>query len=296
MTDDEHAHPRDSKPRSIAHGKRHFETPHGRVVYFDEGQGDAIVFVHGLVGNRTHFEHVAPAFSRSHRVIGVDMPGCGASCKPKSRHTIESYARLVLELLDSLGIARATLVGHSAGGQVCATAALIAPSRVTRLVLINSAGLRRYAFGARFMARFFVQPWLLRLLLAPMAFRILDRVFHTKNEYVRKFIADSTSPSGAHKRQAILDMCKVFHDLAPDLMQPSVANNAHRIAVPALIIWGDRDRLVPLGAVKRAAAKFPLGRLEVIEGCGHMPIIETPEVTVALMKDFLAVKGERGAA
>lgn len=269
---------------------RHAETDLGRIAYFDEGSGDALVFVHGLVGTRQHFLHVAPAFAATRRVIGLDLPGCGHSVKPRARVSIRMYADTVLSVLRGLSVERATLVGHSAGGQVVATAALIAPERVERLVLINSAGLRRYPFVVRMTGRALMRPWLVSRVLGPSAGWILRQVFHQKkNKYVEQFVEESTDArrDPALRRAALVDMGKVFHDLAPDLLTPTVRLNAGRLAMPTLIVWGDRDRLVPLEAVGGIARSFPRARLEVIRDCGHMPMIEEPRATIDLMRAFL---------
>jgi pimeloyl-ACP methyl ester carboxylesterase len=84
-------------------------------------------------------------------------------------------------------------------------------------------------------------------------------------------------------------MCRTFHHLLPDLMVAGVVKNAKRLDVPVLVVWGDRDRLVPMPAVERAVAKIRAGKLEVIENCGHMPHIETPAEIIRLLSRFLGV-------
>ncbi len=276
-------------PKLPRFATRRAETRLGPVAFFDEGRGHPLVFVHGLVGTRGHFTHVVPAFLDTHRVIGVDMPGCGESHKPKARLSIRAYAETLLELLSGLGIEKATLVGHSAGGQVVATAALLAPERALRLTLINSAGMRSYPFVSRMAGRALMRPWLVSRLLGVSSKWILDQVFHQKkNQFVDQFVEESTSGRrDPHaRRQTLREMGKVFHDLAPDLLTPTVKEGASKLAMPTLIVWGDRDRLVPLAAVRHIAARFPRARLEVIRDCGHMPMIEEPERTIELMKKF----------
>lgn len=278
----------DLRSKTFPYATRYVDTPQGPVAFFDEGTGPAMIFVHGLGGDFTHFEFVAPAFASQYRVIGIDMPGCGLSCKPSARQSIRGYATTVLRVMDHLGLRCATLVGHSAGGQVVADAAVLAPSRVERLVLINAAGLRDYWVPLRLLARAILRPALLERVLEPAARPILSQVFHGRNVYTEKFIADSLN----RPQQPLLgELAKVFHDLAPDLLSPSVVSNASRLTMPTLVIWGSKDRLVPLATVRRATAALPNARLEVIHHCGHMPIIEQPETTVALMRAFLA--GER---
>jgi pimeloyl-ACP methyl ester carboxylesterase len=277
-------------PKGPSFTTRYAETRLGRVAYFDEGQGDPVVFVHGLVGTRRHFAHIAPSFAETHRVIGVDMPGCGDSHKPAARLSISAYSDTLLELLNQLGIERATLAGHSAGGLVVATAALAAPERVERLALINSAGLRNYPLPSRLIGRAIMRPRLVSLLLGLSSNWILDQIFHQKkNRFVDQFVDESRhrGRDPAVRRQILREMGKVFHDLAPDLLTATVMDNAPTLAMPTLIVWGDRDRLVPLAAVRGIAARFPNARLEVIRDCGHMPMIEEPLRTIEVMRDFI---------
>jgi pimeloyl-ACP methyl ester carboxylesterase len=277
-------------PKPPSFETRYAETRLGRVAYFDEGEGEPVVFVHGLVGTRTHFAHVAPAFAETHRVIGVDMPGCGHSHKPTSRLSIRAYADTLFELLSGLGIERSTLVGHSAGGLVVATAAMQQPHRVDRLALINSAGMRAYPLPSRLVGRAIMRPWLVSFMLGVSASWILERIFHQKkNRFVDQFVEEATRTGRDPevRRQTLREMGKVFHDLAPDLLTATVLQGAAELHMPTLIIWGDRDRLVPLATVEGVAARFRNARLEVIRDCGHMPMIEEPIRTIEVMRDFL---------
>jgi pimeloyl-ACP methyl ester carboxylesterase len=275
-------------PREFPFATRHVDTPSGRLAFFDEGSGPPLLFVHGLGGDFTHFEHVAAALADRHRVIGVDMPGCGDSEKPRHRLSMAAYGRAILDVMDTLALDRATLLGHSAGGLAVSSAAPLAPARVERLVLINTAGLRRFPAALRLAARVFVRRPLIDIMLALTAHRILEHVFASENEFTRKFVEDQIHR--AHPGR-LPHVSKVMQDLLPDVMRSTVWKNAHLLAAPALIIWGDRDRLMPLAAVRRSAARLPAGRLEVLSGCGHMPIIEQPGAVVELVRSFL--RGDR---
>jgi 4,5:9,10-diseco-3-hydroxy-5,9,17-trioxoandrosta-1(10),2-diene-4-oate hydrolase len=272
------------RSRTFPYRGRQALLPSGRVAFFDVGEAnDVMILVHGLGGDYSHFEHIAPAFARTHRVIGIDMPGCGASAPLRHRHTMERYADVVQELMLFLRIPRATLIGHSAGGQVAATLAARDPSLVNRLVLFNTAGLRGYATATRHLARALFRPTFLNVVLPPASTHILANVFHTRNDYTQKFVVDATQRP---KHPLLRNMARVFHDLMPDLLQPSVLQHAPGLEMPVLLLWGGRDRLVPLSSVEHVARLFPRARLEVLHDCGHMPIIEHPEWTTARIREF----------
>jgi pimeloyl-ACP methyl ester carboxylesterase len=256
----------------------------GPVAYFDEGQGEPLLFIHGLVGDFTHFEHVAPTFAKSHRVAGLDLPGCGISCKPLSRHTVEGYARTVLDWMSALGMEKATLVGHSAGGMVSAMTAVLAPHRVERVVLLSPAGLRRYSRPIRFLARTVIRPRLLNATLERLAMPMLNQVFATRNEYTEKFIADALNRP---THPTLTEMAKVFHDLMPDLVSPAVLDRAREIRAPMLVVWGERDKLICRNAVDEVASVLPSTTFKKVTQCGHMPMIERPAEVIDSLRDFL---------
>ena len=272
----------------------HFPYPERTFMYgdtpimsFDAGDGPAIVFVHGLGANLTHFEHVAPPLvAAGYRVCGLDLPGFGLSGKPRRDYSIRWLSGAVFALMDHLGIATATLAGHSLGGLVVADAALHDKSRVERLVLISSAGLFQMPLPFQWVARTIMRPGLVAAALERNARRLLEkRVFEERNEKVERFIEQSVTrpdPRFVH------DLARVMWSLRKELTSYHLFDEVHRLTMPTLVIYGGSDRLLPTKSVPRWATKLPVGELEVIERCGHMPIIEKPEQVVMRMSAFLA--------
>src|SRR3954451_11149802 len=105
------------------------------------GEGDPIVFIHGLAGSWQNWLEQLPVFARSHRAIAFDLPGFGQSPMPRGKIAIAGYGRLVEALLTALEVPRAVLVGNSMGGFIAAEVAIQFPARVQRLVLVSAAGL-----------------------------------------------------------------------------------------------------------------------------------------------------------
>lgn len=270
------------RSESFPYAVRHARTHAGQIAFFDEGQGPPVVLVHGLGGDCTHFEHLAPLLADRFRLVGLDLPGSGLSPRPRGR-LLHEQARAVLALLDHLRIERAALVGHSAGGLVCTRAAVAEPGRVERLVLMSSAGFRGYPTWMRWLARASLRPPLLRTILPFGAVPLLDLVFHGRNEFTRKFVRDSVDQHRDH----LPNMAETFHRLLPDLMVAGVVAAAERLLAPVMVIWGESDRLVPPRGVRRVLAAQPSWRLEMLAECGHMPHIERPHETAAALLDFL---------
>jgi pimeloyl-ACP methyl ester carboxylesterase len=270
---------------SFPYAVRHAQTSAGQVAFFDHGSGPAVLLVHGLGGDCTHFEHVAPLLHDHCRLIGIDLPGCGLSPRPRGR-LLHEQSRAVHGLLDHLGVERASLVGHSAGGLVCTRAALEDPARVERLVLMSSAGFRGYPLLMRWLARAMLRPPVLRALLPFSAVPLLDLVFHGRNEYTRKFVRDSVDQPD----DRLPKMADTFHRLLPDLMVAGVVRSAGLVRAPVMVLWGERDRLVPPRGVRRVLAGQPEWRLEMLADCGHMPHVERPDETAAALSSFLLAK------
>jgi pimeloyl-ACP methyl ester carboxylesterase len=269
------------------------------MAYFDHGEGPAVIFVHGLVGDFTHFEHVATRLvDRGFRVLGVDLPGCGDSHKRRESHSIAGYARDVLTLMDHLGLERASLVGHSAGGAVVAEVAYRSPARVDRLGLLSSAGLRRYPRPTELLARTMIRPWLREKTLERLALPLLDLVFVEENQYTKKFVADALDRP---IQPASGEMARVMADLVPELVRATVLDRCHLLDMPVLVVWGDDDKLVPPESVEVLRRRVADARFLELSSCGHMPMIERPDVVGAELARFLGAgaqsdkPGERAA-
>jgi pimeloyl-ACP methyl ester carboxylesterase len=258
-------------------------------VYFDSGPAKkrpTLLFVHGLGGNLTHFEYLAaPLQADGYRVCGLDLPGFGLSGKPHREYTIPYLSGAILKLMDHLGIERATLIGHSLGGLVVADAALRAPQRVERLVLLSSAGLFKMPLPLRLAARTFMRKGLLATALERNARRLLDLVFSESNHRTERFIEQSTTRPD---NRFVLDLARVMSSARKDLTSYHLLHEVDRLKMPTLVIWGGRDRLLPFKEVPAWASRLPDGELEVIEKCGHMSMIEDPERVLRRIRAFFA--------
>jgi pimeloyl-ACP methyl ester carboxylesterase len=265
------------------------ETP---VVYFDSGPGKKrspkppIVFVHGLGGNLTHFEYLAQPFEKEgHRVCGLDLPGFGVSGKPQREYTVAYLAGAVVALLDHLKIPSAILCGHSLGGLIAAEAGLRASNRVERLVLISTAGLFKMPLPIRLAARTIMRRGLVAFALERNARRLLDLVFAQSNPRTERFIEQSlTRPDD----RFVADLARTMWSARRDLTGYHLLDRVEHITMPVLVIWGGKDRLLPFKEVPGWTERLPDGELEVIEGCGHMSLIEEPDRVLARMRAFFA--------
>lgn len=255
-------------------------------VFADGGAGETIVFIHGLAGNVTHWVNVAPHFLDTHRVIAIDLPGHGESGVPDT-WSIDNYVSHVIALLDCLGIDKVTLVGHSMGGMVSAAMTIQYPQRVHRTVLVNPAGMQPMPTPIRIAGHLLLRETLLRPVLPRIwKFGILDNVFFTKNAYTDAFIR--TAEQTYDPKRDIQGIARVMDGLKRDLLDTNFAALLPKVTKPIFLIWGDRDRLVPAGFLRKAARRLPNVVVEEVARCGHMPIIECPDRVVAFVKRALS--------
>lgn len=264
-----------------------FELNGRRTAFADSGtDGPAVIFIHGLAGNVTHWVNVVPEFVRTHRVIAVDLFGQGESTKPTDHLSTEMYVRQVRQLMDILGIETATIVGHSMGGMVAAAFALGCAHRTEQAVLVNPAGMQPMPGPIRLAGHAVLRQGLLNRLLPRVWKTILANVFYTDNEYTRAFykMVDTTYDPA----RDVADVSRVMDLMRRDLLDRNYADLLPQITLPVFLIWGDKDRLVPARALHRASRELPNVWVDEIENCGHMPIIERPERVIAFLRRALS--------
>ncbi|MCB0939496.1 MAG: alpha/beta fold hydrolase [Mycobacterium sp.] len=269
---------------------------HGnRLAYQDEGQGDAILLLHGMAGSSQTWRSVIKPLSRKYRVIAPDLLGHGMSAKPRSDYSLGAFAVLLRDLLDELGVARATIVGHSLGGGVAMQFVYQHPDYCERLVLIGSGGLGPDV------------GWTLRLLSAPGAELIMPVIAPqpvlSAGEKVRSWFAKMgiESPRGAEiwnayssfsdaeTRQAFLRTLRSVVDYRGQAVSALNRLNV-RADMPIMAIWGEQDAIIPVQHAYAALEARPDARLEVMPGVGHFPQVERPTEVVDLIDDFITSK------
>jgi len=218
--------------------------------YVDRGEGPVIVLLHGIGMSVHSWRFNIGPLSRSFRVIAVDLPGFGGSGKPERfLYDLTGFARWVCALLDALGVSRAAFVGNSMGGGVAYTIATSEPERVASLVFVDSVGYQPRS------ERFFV-------------FRILQR------RWIGELALAALNPIGVQLILRTTDF-----NSAPGPVP---------CARPTLILWGDRDRIVPLAHAGRFARDLPDAKLHVFGNCGHFPQVERAEAFNQQVEAFVA--------
>jgi pimeloyl-ACP methyl ester carboxylesterase/putative sterol carrier protein len=263
-----------------------------RVSTYVVGEGPTVVILHGLGASKISvLPMLPPLVHAGYRLVVPDLPGHGESDKPRGDYSPRFYARVLRQLLDALGVDRTAVVGNSLGGRVALEMAVRSPDRVTGLALLDPAvpGFRvRYVLG-------FTR--VIPTEVGAIPFPLREKWMKTA---VRRLMADPSRLPAEGFDAAAGEFIRVyrnpaarmafFDSLRHILIEPPRPFWAWmgRIHVPALVIWGEEDRLVPVRLAYKLAEALPLAELVVLPRVGHVPQFEAPEETSGTILRFLA--------
>ena len=244
----------------------------------------AVILLHGFGSSLHTWEDWAHGLEADHRVVRFDLPGFGLTgADPSGDYSDARSLAVLLGLMDRLGIARAALVGSSMGGRIAWEFAAGHPDRVTRLVLVSPDGFASpgLAYGVAPKAGLTMRllPYVLPdfLLRASLAPAYADRATMT-GALVTRYRDMMLAPG---VRRAILAR------MGQTVLQPPEPM-LRRIACPTLLVWGDRDAMIPIGNARDYLAALPHARLVTLPGVGHLPQEEQPAGSLAVVREFLA--------
>lgn len=276
-----------------------------KVHYVDYGgpqASDPMVLVHGLGGSHVNWNAVAPSLAKKHRVFALDLPGFGRSSPRVSDTPLESNADLVARFIDVVAKGPAILVGNSMGGLLSMMVGARNPERVRSLVLVDAAlpparGVKLDREVAMVFAMYMVPrlgEWVMKSRAAKMSAEQLVRetmkVCCAEPEKLSAEII-SAHVAIAEERRAMAWAHDAFLHSARAIVKSVLApwklqRTADRVKAPVLVLHGDRDRLVPVGAA-RAASERRKWKLVVFENVGHVPQLEIPERFVDTLEHWL---------
>ncbi len=267
---------------------------HGeRVAYLDEGGGEAILLVHGIAGSSQTWRSVIGPLSRKYRVVAPDLLGHGNSTKPRSDYSLGAMSVLVRDILDGLGITRATIVGHSLGGGVAMQFVYQHPEYVQRVVLIASGGLGPDVGLTLRLASLPGAELVLPVIAPRQLVSAGDRVW----SWLRKAGIDAprgeeiwrhySSLSDGPTRRAFLRTLRSVVDHRGQAVSALSRLNS-RTDFPVMAIWGERDSIITIDHAYAARDIRPDVRLEVLSDVGHFPQAERPAHVAELIDDFIS--------
>lgn len=260
----------------------------------EDGIGPPVLYLHGVYDVHTLRAKPFPfheQLAKHCRLLMPAHPGCGESTGVSDITNIEDLAFHYLDMLDALKIEAATIVGFCMGGWVAAEMAVRNPERVGRLVLIGAGGLQvKGALNADLFMYSQNRDGGVMLELRELLFG--DAEGKLANEIV---------PNG---RVSVADEVRRYKGLTiagrvgwepPYFLDMKLQSRLHRITAPTLLLWGDKDRLIPLSNGKAYASGIPKTSLQAIKGAGHSVHIEKPDECLKHIKPFLEAGKLAGA-
>ncbi len=268
---------------------------HGRrVIYRVAGSGPPVVLIHGMLNSSSHWQSVAQSLAGEYTVLAPDLIGHGDSAAPRGDYSLGAHAASIRDLLAAIGIERASIVGHSLGGGVAMQFFYQFPQRVERLVLISSGGLGREVSPVLRTAALPGMSALLSLTIHP---RLLGAL-RTSGTRLRErgigagvylqAIARALRPlENGDARQAFLHTLRSVIDMHGQRVSATDRLGLLE-SIPTLIVWGERDRTIPIEHGRLAHQAIPHSVFRTIPGAAHFPHLEDPDALSALMLAFLA--------
>ena len=226
----------------------------------EEGSGQPVVLIHGLGGSSDWWRHNVDTLAREFRVIALDLVGFGKNRlflrRSKLPLRFDEIAELLIRWIESEIREPVHLVGNSMGGHVAIHVASARPDLVRSLTLVNSSGIPFEIKPGRHIANLVVPR-------GAMSFAtVLTRDM---------FRAGPTAIAVAFAR----------------LLRDDARPRLRELKMPVLLLWGERDPLVPLQYAEQMNAMIPNSRLQVISRAGHIPMWENPEAFNAALLEFL---------
>jgi pimeloyl-ACP methyl ester carboxylesterase len=271
-------------------------TLHGhKLSYVDSGSGEAILFVHGLLGSHRNWRHLVDRLDNTNRVIVPDLFGHGASEKHEGDYSPSAQAATLRDLIDRLGIDRVTIVGHSLGGGISLAFCYLFPERVERLVLVGTGGLGREVSPVLRAATLPVADWVLPVIASPwvrgsaeMVGRGLSLFGWRASHDIRAAWEGFTELSDADARRAFLATTRAVMNSRGQ----TIAAHEYLLelpALPVLVVWGTHDMVIPVDHAKRLSELAPACRVEIFDGAGHFPHLDQPDRFADVLRAFMAV-------
>ncbi|MGZ4733994.1 MAG: alpha/beta fold hydrolase [Acidimicrobiia bacterium] len=267
---------------------------HGHdVSYRGGGSGPVVVLIHGMAGSSVTWEPVLDDLTRRYTVIAPDLPGHGESDKPRGDYSLGAHASSIRDLLMALGHERATVVGQSFGGGVAMQLAYQHPERCERLVLVASGGLGQEV------------ALLLRALTLPGAEHLMPIACNGRIRDAGTAVTGLLDRIGLRPVPAVAEMWRSYASLSDGSTREAFQHTLRSVvdmhgqrvsatdklylaaAVPTLIVWGDRDPIIPIQHGIDAHEMIAGSRFEVFEGAGHFPHCEQPDRFVEVLVDFV---------
>jgi pimeloyl-ACP methyl ester carboxylesterase len=240
------------------------------VTVTETGTGRPFLLLHGGGGPQTFAGFAGLlASSRDARVITPVHPGFGGTVRPDALSTVGGLAALYVALLEELDLTDVTVVGNSLGGWIAAEMALLHSARIAGVIIMDGVGIE---VPGHPIADFFSLT--------------LDQVSQLSYHDPEKFGIDPAQLPPAIAAAMPGNRASLAVYSGSTMSDPGLAGRLAGVKVPALVLWGEADRIADPDFGRGYAAAIPGARFQLLTGTGHLPQIETPEQTLEAIWDF----------
>ena len=269
---------------------RFVESPRGRVGYQEAGEGPAVILIHGggpgAYGYSNYRKNLYPLVERGNRVIVIDLPGYGQSDYRDSVDGLfNPMAEATLELMDHLGLAKASIVGNSLGGGTAIRLALTHPDRVDKLILMGPG-------GSLPSTSTFPSEGLLRMLTfydgdgptLEKLNKVIDLLVFDRSTITPELVEERFKTATLPQTMANPPLKGQGHNPKNDLWREDIDKLTHK----TLLIWGREDRVLPLDMAFILLKRIPNADFHIFSNCGHWAQWERADEFNELVANFLA--------
>lgn len=247
--------------------------------YAEGGKGETVLLIHGMAGSKENWYATAHYLTSHYRVVAPDLPGFGESQNAQDDdYRISTQVERLYRFVDDMKLARFHLVGHSMGGHIAGIFAARYPDRVATLTLMNSAGVE----------------------FTPNAFQaLLERGENPfASQSVEKFDAFTRMvfehPPFMPKRLRLAYMARnsartelwnhILQQISSENSRYYLQRELSGIQAPVLVLWCQQDQLLDVSSVATFRAGLPTAQIKILDGCGHMPMMEKPSATATALR------------
>ncbi len=269
--------------------ERFFDLDGAAMRYLHAGAGPPLILIHGLMGHSFSWRHAIPVLAEKSEVFAVDLLGTGYSERPAGVDcSLKACAQRLLRFMDAMTASPFDVLGTSHGGGVAMMAAVLAPQRIRRLILVDP--INPWSPRGRALAPFLSSP-----IIAPLFINAARHLPSFQEYYFRRLYGDTRriqpgTLEGYKKPMELpgsfeyaVSILRTWNRDLQDLEAalPSIAN------IPTLLIWGDRDAAVAPASAERLKQNFRHSQLVMMPGIGHLPYEESPDEFNRILSEYL---------
>ncbi len=253
-----------------------------------KGEGEPLLLLHGFGSSSYSFIHLVEPLSKKYKVYNFDLKGFGDSPKPKDyRYSIYDQAILIQQYIKEHNLKNITIIGHSYGGSVALSLALLNQQNIKKMVLISPAAFKQYLPS--------LILWIQKPIIGVIGFYVVPSSYEIKESYKYAFFDKdkisqdtiSVMTRNLEKENAKYIYYHATFDLIPEDID-QISQRYKEIEIPTLLIWGENDVVIRKSRGYRLNKYLQNSELKIIKNCGHIPHEEKPDEVIKYLLEFLS--------